>query len=155
MRNKTIIKQIIHRNFYGLLKNHQYNSRHSKTFWVLQIIDLRQGKHSFNHCTEVEPREQGATSYTSYSLHFTFHSLILEEKVENLMLRRAPQTMILPHIMIYPPAWTPLATVVTKGTFKINPTFSKWGIRMGSFKGLSCVIFKMCPIFHILNQRRK
>lgn len=67
MRSKTIIKQIIHRNFYDLLKNHQHNSRHSKKFWVLKIIDPQQGKQSFNHHTGDESRGQAVGIWFLFS----------------------------------------------------------------------------------------
>lgn len=43
-----------------------------KTFWVLKIIDLQQGKHSLNHHTGVKSKEQivGIQSQPSQTILF-------------------------------------------------------------------------------------
>lgn len=102
MRSKTIIKQIILRNFYDLLKNHQHNSRHSKKFWVLKIIDLQQGKHSFNHHIGVESREQIVGIWFLLSHHLLyFFNHIVEENVMNPILKKDQQDSL-----YYPVLWS-------------------------------------------------
>lgn len=126
MRSKTIIKQIIHRNFYDLLKNHQHNSRHSKKFWVLKIIDPQQSKQSFNHHTGVESREQavGIWFLFSHTSLFFFFYQILEEKAMNQIPKKDQQdSLVLPSITIY--HWTSKISemVMAKITCKTNPLF--------------------------------
>lgn len=70
MRSETIIKQIIRRNFYDLLKNHQHNSRHSKKFCVLKIIDLQQAN---THLITVLELNQGNRQLASDFYFFILH----------------------------------------------------------------------------------
>jgi hypothetical protein len=53
----------------------------SKKFWVLKIIDLRQGKHSSNHHTGVESKEQRESASSSNFLRL----FCLEIFEENMM----------------------------------------------------------------------